>query len=267
MDFLSLSKLFWFVAEPSSLLMTLWLLGTLLLWTSWRRLGRLIVTATVLFVLAVAMLPIGQWVLKPIEDRFPPPITLPPRVDGIIVLGGVIDDQVIGKRGIPPSLSATGSRRLDAFIELAKRYPLARHVFTGGAIELIDGRDTEADIVRRIFARIGLDTTHIIFEDRSRNTWENAAYSFGLVKPAPEELWILITSARHMPRAVGAFRRAGWMNLLAFPTDFATDASFAFQPNFGLGSDLHFLNEAVREYVGLVVYYYLKRTDDLFPAP
>lgn len=265
--YLILSKLFWLVAEPASLLLSLLLFGCVLLWTPWPRLGRAVITFTTLLILASAILPVGQWALKPIEDRFPPLVSLPPRVDGIIVLGGVVDDYVIGKRGLPRSLAAAGSPRLDAFLELARRYPMARHVFTGGSIELINERDTEADVVRRIFARLGLDTTRIIFEDRSRNTWENANFSFELLKPQPEELWIMITSARHMPRAMGTFRKVGWQNVLAFPIDYVTGENDAFSPTFGLGANLGILSEAIREYIGLAVYNYLGRTPEFFPGP
>jgi uncharacterized SAM-binding protein YcdF (DUF218 family) len=205
--------------------------------------------------------------LRPIEDRFPPLVALPARVDGILVLGGVIDYYVIGKRGVPSSLLAAGSPRLDAFVELARRYPMARHVFTGGSIELIDGKDTEADVVRRIFARIGLDTTRIIFEDKSRNTYENARLGLEMIKPEPEETWLLITSARHMPRAIGTFRKAGWPNIVAHPIDFATDPDQPFDSAFRLGHNLNYLSEAIREYLGLLYYWRLGRTDELFPGP
>ncbi len=266
--YLYLSKLFWLIAEPASLLFTLLMLGTVILWTPWRRLGRWIVTLTALVALANAALPIGAWVLKPIEDRFPPLLSLPPRVDGILVLGGVIDESVIGVRGLPRSLAAAGSPRLDAFLELARRYPMAKHVFTGGSIELINDRDTEADVVRRIFARLGLDTTRILFEDRSRNTWENALFSYDMIKPEPEELWILITSARHMPRAIGTFRQAGWKNLMAFPIDYVTgEEGPPIAPTFGLGANLGILGDAIREYIGLFYYRYMGRTPELFPGP
>jgi len=124
---LYLSKLFWLVAEPASLLLSIWVAGCLILWTTWWRLGRLLVCLAALLSLAVAMFPLGQMALRPIEDRFPPRATLPPRIDGILVLGGVIDYYVIGKRGVPSSQLAAGSPRLDAFIELARRYPAARH--------------------------------------------------------------------------------------------------------------------------------------------
>ncbi len=262
-----LSKLVWLIAEPASLLLSIWVAGCLVLWTRWWRLGRMLVCVSALLTTAVALYPIGQMALRPIEDRFPPVVTLPPRIDGILVLGGVIDYDVIGKRGVPSSLLAAGSPRLDAFVELARRYPMARHVFTGGSIELIDGRDTEADVVRRIFARIGLDTTRIIFEDKSRNTFENARLSLEMIKPEPEETWLLITSARHMPRAIGTFRKAGWPNLIPYPIDYATDPDRPFDSQFRMGYNLNYLSEAIREYMGLGYYWYLKRTDALFPGP
>ncbi len=268
-DFLLyVSKLFWFFAEPGSVLLAMWLVGAVLLWTRWSNWGRGLVSVGVLLTLACAQLPLGQYALKPLEDRFPPLVNLPARVDGMVVLGGVIDENVIGKRGVPGSLAAAGSPRLDAFIELARRYPMARQVFSGGSIELINERDTEADVVRRIFARIGIDTTRITFEDRSRNTYENARYTFGLVKPEPEEQWIVITSARHMPRAVGSFRKAGWTKIIAFPIDYVTDEEAPrFEPQFSLGANLDHLSGALREYLGLLAYYLLGRTDRLFPGP
>jgi uncharacterized SAM-binding protein YcdF (DUF218 family) len=262
-----LSKLVWLLAEPASLLLSAWVAGCIVLWTKWWRAGRLLVCLAALATTAVALYPLGQLALRPIEDRFPPLVSLPARVDGILVLGGVIDYYVIGKRGVPSSLLAAGSPRLDAFVELARRYPMARHVFTGGSIELIDGKDTEADVVRRIFARIGLDTTRIIFEDRSRNTYENARLSLEMIRPEPEETWLLITSARHMPRAVGTFRKAGWPNIVAYPIDFATDPNLPFESAFRLGHNLNYLSEAIREYMGLLYYWRLGRTDELFPGP
>jgi len=262
------SKLFWLVAEPGSLLLTLWIVGTFLLFTRWFRFGRFLVLLSALVTTAIALLPIGQAMLKPIEDRFPPLAAYPEKVDGIIVLGGVVDDYVIGKRGIPKSLVAAGSPKLDAFLELARRYPAARHVFSGGSISLIYGRDTEADVVRRIFARLGLDTTSIVFEDRSRNTWENATFSHELLKPEPGQTWLLITSARHMPRAVGSFRQAGWTGIIPFPVDFATDYELAeFDPEFRLGANLADVSAAVREYVGLAAYWFLGRSSAPFPGP
>ncbi|MGQ0663429.1 MAG: YdcF family protein, partial [Pseudomonadota bacterium] len=236
-----------------------------LLWTRRFALGRWIVLGAALFSLAAGVLPLGPWALKPIEDRFPPP-SLPERVAGIIVLGGAVDPFVIGKRGIPRSLASIGSPRLDAFLDLVRRYPSARHVFTGGTIA--PGADgSEAEAVKRIFERIGVDTSRLVFEDKSRNTYENAVFSRDLVKPGLDEAWILVTASRHMPRAIGAFRKAGWRNVIAFPIDYATDAALTFDPEFGLGSGLHTLAEAIREYIGLAAYYVLGRSSALFPAP
>lgn len=265
-DFFSFSKWAWWFVEPRNSLLFLWLLGVVLLFLPWWRLGRALVALAALIVIAIGAFPIGQWALQPIENRFAPVIVPPTRVDGILVLGGVVDDFVIGKRGVPRSLSAAGSPRLDAFLELSKRYPNARHVFTGGSVQLINDRDTEADVVRRIFARLGLDVTKITFEDQSRNTWENAVFTFDIIKPTPQERWLLITSARHMPRAVGVFRKVGW-NLIPFPIDFATDEELRFNPEFGLGANITYVSEALKEWIGLLVYYLMGRTTTLFPGP
>jgi uncharacterized SAM-binding protein YcdF (DUF218 family) len=262
------SKAFWFVAEPGSLLLAIWVLGVALLYTPWWRKGRRLVFIAAAVTIAVATLPIGQAAIKPIEDRFAPLSVMPNQVEGVIVLGGVIDEYVIGKRGIPKSLSAAGSPKLDAFLEVTRRYPTARHVFSGGSITLIRNRDTEADVVRRIFARLGVDTTKIVWEDRSRSTWENAVFSYELLKPEAGQSWIIITSGRHMPRAVGAFRKAGWTGLIPFPVDFATDYELSeFTAQFRLGANLSDLSEAIREYVGLTAYYLSGRSAGLFPGP
>ena len=66
-----------------------------------------------------------------------------------------------------------------------------------------------------MFERLGLEEGRVIYEDRSRNTTENAEFSRDIARPRPEETWLLITSAFHMPRAVGCFRRVGW-NVVPF---------------------------------------------------
>ena len=67
--------------------------------------------------------------------------------------------------------------------------------------------------------RLGLAAGRVIYEERSRNTSENAEFSLAIARPQPGETWLLITSAFHMSRAVGSFRRAGW-NVVPYPVDF-----------------------------------------------
>ena len=78
--------------------------------------------------------------------------------------------------------------------------------FTAMSREMDPEDVKETMVARRFFAEMGLDSGRVIYEDRSRNTFENAVYTYDLVKPAPGEKWILITSAYHMARSVGVFR-------------------------------------------------------------
>jgi len=147
---------------------------------------------------------------------------------------------------------------------LARRYPEARLVFTGGSGYVFTGELRETDVVRHVLDGLGFDVSRIAFERESRNTFENAAFSRRLVNPQAGETWILITSAAHMPRSVGIFRRAGWP-VLAYPVDYRSTHELTWSPDLLSGLDA--LNESLREWVGLIAYRLMDRTNALFPAP
>ena len=114
-----------------------------------------------------------------------------------------------------------------------------------------------------IFSQLGLDLERIQFESDSKNTAENALRSYELIQPSPDQHWILITSAFHMPRTVGLFRKVGW-NVIPYPVDFSTtkraDLSFNLQ---NIGS----FSRGIREWIGLLVYRALGKTSSFFPGP
>ena len=104
------------------------------------------------------------------------------------------------------------------------------------------------------------------FEDRSRNTFENAVYSFETAKPKPGETWLLVTTAMHMPRSIGCFRKAGW-DIFPYPVDYRTTGDVSFVPDFAFAEGLARINIAFREWLGLAAYWAMGRTDALLPAP
>ena len=95
-------------------------------------------------------------------------------------------------------------------IALAHRYPKARILISGGGGTVFGDGAAEAPIIADYFKSIGIDPARILVEDRSRTTSENAVYSRALAKPREGERWLLVTSAWHMPRAVGVFEKAGF---------------------------------------------------------
>ena len=258
-----LSRLFDLVINPSTLLLLLSVAGLTL--TLRRRPvwgGRLLITGIGGFV-AIAVLPLSTWLLRPLEDRFPPPNPMPDRVDGIISIGGAINLELSEDRGKPTVSDAVG--RMTEFVTLARRYPKARLVFAGGSGALDSGPVTEADVARTFYAELGIDPRRVVFENRSRNTHENALLARKLVHPRPGEHWLLVTTAADLPRAVGAFRGAGWP-VIAVPADYHTPKhSAGWTP--GLGNGLRNADWAVHEWIGLVYYRLRGWTPSLFPGP
>ena len=182
----------------------------------------------------------------------------------VIILGGAVEQLLTERRGIP-ALNGAAERMTEAVI-LARQHPEARIIFTGGQGTVVTGEKTEADVARELWSGMGLDGPRVILENQSRNTWENATLTHALIQPKPGERWLLVTSASHMPRSVGCFRRAGW-EVTAWPVNYSTSPGGQgwFDPpfSFRLGQ----AEWAVREYVGLIAYRLLGRTSAFFPAP
>ena len=263
--FFALSKLLWFLANPANLLLIALVGGAILLWTPWRRAGRKLLSLAAVIAVAVSVLPLGHWLVRPLEDRFPVLTSLPQRVDGIIVLGGVVSQAITQSRG---QVAVSGAvERLTEMARLARHYPEARLVFTGGSGDLFRQDLKEADVIAPFLETLGLDPSRVVTENQSRNTHENAVLTRALMSPLDGETWILITSASHMPRAVGCFRQAGWPGVTPFPVDYGFEAGVTGRPPFNLASGLAALGGGLHEWLGLFFYWLTDRSEALFPGP
>jgi uncharacterized SAM-binding protein YcdF (DUF218 family) len=258
-----LSKLFWFVARPGTFALLLALAGLAAVWRG-RRWGRWPLLAGLGFYLSLMALPLHIWVQMPLEDRFPRPAEAPTRVDGIVVLGGAVEQGLTEARGIP-ALNGAAERMTEPVV-LMRRYPEARLVFTGGQGSLVHGEATEADVARQLWTDMGVPPERMLFETAARNTHENAVLTRELAKPRPGETWLLVTSASHMPRSMGVFRQAGW-RLVPWPVNYRTGRSLDVWYNATFPTRLSEFEWGLREWVGLVAYRLLGRTDAVFPAP
>ena len=257
--FYALSKLLWPLVQPSNLLLLLLLLAAILVWRGRRRVGVPLLGGVALALAVGGLLPVGQWLLVPLENRFPPPADLPARIDGVVVLGGTTEPRVTAARGTVALEEA--AERATTLIALAQRHPDARLVVTGGGLPV-----SEAAMLLRFFREQGLPPGRILFEDRARSTHENAVFSRALARPRPGEHWLLVTSAAHMPRTVGCFEQAGWP-VIAYPVDYRTTGRLEPWWDLDVAMRLHELDHAARAWVGLVAYRLTGRTSALFPAP
>ena len=263
--FFTASKIFWFVAEPVSLAIVVGVLGIVLGFTRFARAGRTLMVGAIIALAAGLLTPLGAFLLRPLEERFPPPPADIPAPAGIIVLGGALDTEKSEARG-QIYFSPDGAR-MPAGVELARRYPSARLVFTGGSAGLLREGPAEAIGARELWLSLGVPEERMMFEAKSRNTWENALFTRDLVKPKPGETWLLVTSAWHMARSVGIFRHLGF-DVIPYPVAYRT---FGDERDYLLPTRVFdkviMLDYSVREWVGLLAYRLAGKTDALFPAP
>lgn len=259
-----LSKVVWFLTAPSNVLLSGLALGWMLRAIGWEQAGSVVLAIAGAGLALAVCLPVGIRAARRLENRFPR-AELDADLAGIVVLGGSTHQRITAERG-EVALGAS-AERLTMAITLARRLPRARLLFTGGSAEFVEGHlPKEADVAARFWRELGFDTGRVLFERRSRNTRENAVESRRLVGGDAERPWLLVTSAMHMPRAVGCFRRAGW-RVVAFPVDYRTMVSSG---GFSLPSAarrLSELDDAAREWLGLIAYRRLGWTGALFPKP
>jgi uncharacterized SAM-binding protein YcdF (DUF218 family) len=262
------AKIVWFLAQPSTLMVAAVAAGVLLSATRWKRAGGRLVIFGVLALILAGLSPLADLLILPLENRFPrADLVRDARpVAGIIVLGGAEDSRATPPRELA-GLNEAAERYTEA-VALARRFPQARLVFSGGYGAVLAAGPPEADNALRLFTALGIGADRVTLEDRSRDTYENAHYTARLIKPVSGGgRWLLITSGWHMPRAVGCFRRAG-LAVEAWPVDYRTSGRFEpLRWNSSIPEGLRRLDFATREYAGLLIYYLTGRTTTLLPGP
>lgn len=241
-------KLAWLAFAPSHLLALNLLVLVACVLAGWWRAARWWASALLALLLLFAILPLNTWLARQLEDRYPRP-AWPAHVDGMVVLGGGLSTGVLADRGVP---AGDGSiMRLVAAAELARRYPQARLIFTGGS-GLLRGGLPETTAAAHILTQMGVAPSRLTLESHARNTWENILFARRLANPRPGETWLLATSALHLPRAMATAQRQGW-SMLPWPTDYVTSHQLG-GLSFNIGANLAATDAAVHEWLGLAAY-------------
>jgi uncharacterized SAM-binding protein YcdF (DUF218 family) len=263
--FFILSKIIGFFALPSDDAAVLVALGVVLLFTRFKRAGRALATLGIVLLLVAGLTPLGNALMLPLEDRFPPWDAAGGAPAGIVVLGGAVGPELSAARHTPDLNES--AERITATAALALRYPQARIIYSGGNARLVLTGGIEADYAADLLESLGIPRARIEAERRSRNTIENAQFSMAIAKPKPGERWLLVTSAYHMPRAIGVFRHVGFA-VEAYPVDWRTRGSIDLvMPMESVTAGLRRTDTAVHEWAGLFAYWATGRSTALFPAP
>lgn len=261
--FFILSKTASFFLLPSNVLITAGLIGVALLMTRFRRAGLRLTVASLVLLALIGFSPLGGLLSHTLESRFPPWDASRGAPVGIVVLGGGIAAN-LSREYDEPILTSDGGR-ITAIAKLARAYPNARIVYSNGDPSLLGTGATDGEYLYRLLDSFGIARERVMLEPRSRNTFENAVFSKEVAKPKPGERWLLVTSAQHMPRAVGCFRQAGFP-VEAYPVAWKR-ARINTTPSGVLSGGLNSLDLATHEWIGLIAYWLTGKTGTLLPSP
>jgi uncharacterized SAM-binding protein YcdF (DUF218 family) len=262
--FFLLSKSVAFLLLPSNILIGVAAVGAVLLAMGKKRAGTALLLASIVLLAIAGWWPAGNLLAHVLESRFPPWNSKRGAPDGIVVLGGAIRSELSREFG-EPVIGGDGNR-IVALGKLARTYPDARVIYSGGDSSLLGNQPPETEFVYQVLDNLGVPRGRILLEPRSRNTAENAAFTKTLANPGAGERWLLVTSAQHMPRAVGSFRGVGFP-VEAYPVGWRTGLHADLGVPLAFGAGLARFDSAAREWIGLLVYWVTGKTSELFPSP
>jgi uncharacterized SAM-binding protein YcdF (DUF218 family) len=225
------SKLLIFLTQPLAwaaalMLVALVLLGRAAATSGASRRWGLRALGLALFVLLIqGWEPLPDALLRRLED----PYTRTPSAQelqsyhGVVVLGGALEPSQVWEGRSQFALNDAGERMVAPLV-LLRQKPDLQLLFTGGEGDLLDKGLSEAARARIFYESLGLPPARLLFEDRSRTTYENAMLSAKVAGIDPTQPWLLVTSAWHMRRSVATFQKAGW-NVTPYAVDFTTGSA------------------------------------------
>jgi uncharacterized SAM-binding protein YcdF (DUF218 family) len=254
------SKIVWALLSPLAFILLLFLLGTVSLLFSFTRTAIFFLFTAIFIFCVLGLLPIGPDLLAGLENQYNRPYKMPQKVAGIVVLGGSFETEFSESHGFPVATQKI-QRVLDG-LRLAKAYPEAKLVFSGGEGSLFHQDHPESKDIQSFLKMYGLQPSQeVVFEEKSRNTLENLEYTRHLVAPKPGETWLLVTSAWHMKRAMDAAQQAGWQGIIPYPSDYRTNGGLAGPEQvINVRRNLDLADLALHEYAGLLAYRLVKKS-------
>lgn len=263
--FYYVAKIVWFFLTPSNALVSLVLLGLVLRRTKRARLGQRLALGSAALLLVAGLSPLANFLILPLEERFPAFVDDGTPIAGVVVIGGTYDTEATNVHG-QMALNETGER-LIALGELALRYPEAKLIYAGGGSEFTPDTTPEATLVENTAHQLGVARERILYDRRSLNTFQNALYAKELAEPKAGERWLVVTSAFHMPRTMGVFRKVGF-EVVPYPVDYRTAGEASLLRPFAFVSEgLRRTDVAAKEWIGLLSYYVTGKTAEVFPSP
>jgi uncharacterized SAM-binding protein YcdF (DUF218 family) len=195
--------------------------------------------------------PLSNFLLSKIEDHIQTSKYPVQQLTGVIVLGGSFNSGLESKERNEVSLNSS-AERLTKALEIYKKNPRLIILFSGFSGELKPQGWSESDMAKKFFLDQGVKLDNLIFENRSRNTFENIKYSKDIIANY-KGTWGLITSASHMPRSFFTFKKQSLI-LEPISVNYKTGTSRMFWINFDISSGLSNWSIILHELIGISYY-------------
>jgi len=222
-----------------------------LLFTNFKKLTIFSAKFLLILFLFFGYTPLSYFILNKIEDFIKPSKYPVQQLTGIIVLGGSFDNKLMSQERNEVLLNSS-AERLTKALEIYRKNQKLLILFSGFSNELKPHGWNESDMAKKFFLDQGVRIDNLIFENKSRNTFENISYSKDIIKNY-KGAWGLITSASHMPRSYFGFKRQGLI-LEPISVDYRTGTSSIFWINFDIKKGLENWNIILHEVVGISYY-------------
>ena len=195
--------------------------------------------------------PLSNFLLNKIEDYIKPSKYPIQQLKGIVVLGGIFESGLKSKERNDVLINQ-GAERLTKALELYNKNTKLLILFSGFSQDLKPQGWNESDMAKKFFLDQGVKSDNLIFENQSRNTFENIKYSKDIIL-SYKGTWGLVTSAYHMPRSYFGFKRQGLI-LEPISVDYQTGTSPMFWINFDIASGLRNWSIIFHEIIGISYY-------------
>ncbi len=259
--FFVFSKVAHILIEPLNWLLILIVLALLFLLLRKNHLVRLVLGIALCLGFFIGYMPTSQLAMRILEDAVPQTALTPEllgQVGGVLILGGAIEGGSITRDRDEISIGSAAERVTKSF-QLLRQYPELPFIFSGYSGRLLPQGLSEADAFKRLLEEQGLGNHLGYFENQSRNTNENMAYSKKIIdglaekEGVPVRPWLLITSASHMLRSVQVAKQQGLL-IVPLSVDYQTSKQTSWH-RFDLVEGGDQWNRLIHELVGMVAYW------------
>lgn len=228
----------------------------LLLFTRKQRTGKIILSVGIILFTLLSYPALSNTFLRRLEYQYPPLIStetsdfaageVQPQVRWIVVLGGGhISDPKIP---VTSQLSGASLVRLIEAIRLHNQIPGSKLILSEGKVfDSVPGAETMAEVAKAL----GVKQEDLILESESRDTIDEARIIKSIVG---NDKFILVTSASHMPRSMGMFKKLG-MQPIPAPTGYIMKEKQGISPGdfFPSSDELRKAEGVIYEYLGLLL--------------